>query len=118
MNNNLKSFAVRAFRDQRGQVLPWMALLMILFLGFAGLSMDLGQAYVANRELQASSDAAALAGGYAMSIANETTAQVQSYAANYGSASTCSYSGGCPGANVNSACRAPRSRSHCPATPS
>ena len=102
MNNNLKSFAVRAFRDQRGQVLPWMALLMILFLGFAGLSMDLGQAYVANRELQASSDAAALAGGYAMSIANETTAQVQSYAANYGSASTCSYSGGCPGANVNS----------------
>ena len=102
MNNNLKSFAVRAFRDQRGQVLPWMALLMILFLGFAGLSMYLGQAYVANRELQASSDAAALAGGYAMSIANETTAQVQSYAANYGSASTCSYSGGCPGANVNS----------------
>jgi Flp pilus assembly protein TadG len=101
MNNNLKSFAVRAFRDQRGQVLPWMALLMILFLGFAGLSMDLGQAYVANRELQASSDAAALAGGYAMALPNETAAQVQSYAANYGSASTCSYSGGCPGANVN-----------------
>jgi hypothetical protein len=74
---------------------------MILFLGFAGLSMDLGQAYVANRELQASSDAAALAGGYAMALPNETTAQVQSYAANYGSASTCSYSGGCPGANVN-----------------
>jgi hypothetical protein len=63
--------------------------------------MDLGQAYVANRELQASSDAAALAGGYAMALPNETTAQVQSYAANYGSASTCSYSGGCPGANVN-----------------
>jgi hypothetical protein len=78
-----------------------MALLMILFLGFAGLSMDLGQAYVAYRELQASTDAAALAGGYAMALANETTAQVQSYAANYGSASSCSYSGGCPGANVN-----------------
>jgi Flp pilus assembly protein TadG len=101
MNDTLKSFAVRAFRDQRGQVLPWMALLMILFLGFAGLSMDLGQAYVAQRELQASSDAAALAGGYAMTVANETTAQVQSYAARYGSASSCSYSGSCPGANVN-----------------
>jgi hypothetical protein len=63
--------------------------------------MDLGQAYVAYRELQASTDAAALAGGYAMALANETTAQVQSYAANYGSASSCSYSGGCPGANVN-----------------
>src|ERR1039458_6693561 len=78
-----------------------MALLMVLFLGFAGLSMDLGQAYVANRELQASTDAAALAGGYAMTLANETTAQVQSYAARYGSASSCSYSGSCPGANVN-----------------
>jgi hypothetical protein len=100
MNDALKSFAVRALRDQRGQVLPWMALLMILFLGFAGLSMDLGQAYVAYRELQASSDAAALAGGYAMSLANETAVEVQSYAASYGSASTCSY-GGCPGANVN-----------------
>jgi hypothetical protein len=63
--------------------------------------MDLGQAYVANRELQASTDAAALAGGYAMTLANETTAQVQSYAARYGSASSCSYSGSCPGANVN-----------------
>ena len=101
MNDALKRFAVRAFRDQRGQVLPWMALLMILFLGFAGLSMDLGQAYVAQRELQASSDAAALAGGYAMTVANETTAQVQSYAARYGSASSCNYSASCPGANVN-----------------
>jgi len=103
MKDAFKSLAVRAFQDERGQVLPWMALLMILFLGFAGLTMDLGQSYIAYRELQASTDAAALAGGYAMSLANETTAEVQSYAANYGSASTCSYSGGCPGANVSSA---------------
>jgi Flp pilus assembly protein TadG len=101
MSDALKSFPARAFRDERGQVLPWMALLIILFLGLAGLSMDLGQAYVAYRELQASSDAAALAGGYAMGTADETTAEVQSYAASFGSASSCSYSGSCPGANVN-----------------
>ena len=64
MSDKSRSIVARIFSDQRGQLLPWMALLMILFLGFAGLAMDLGQAYIAYRELQASSDAAALAGGY------------------------------------------------------
>ncbi len=100
MSDKSRSIVARIFSDQRGQLLPWMALLMILFLGFAGLAMDLGQAYIAYRELQASSDAAALAGGYAMSITGETTSQVQSYASKYGSAASCSY-GGCPGSNVN-----------------
>jgi len=85
---------MRAFKDEEGQVLPWMVLLLILFLGGAGLCVDLGHAYICERELQASTDAAALAGGYALSLSTATSASVKSAAANYSSVS--------PGVNVNS----------------
>jgi hypothetical protein len=71
-------------REEEGQVLPWMVLLMVLFLGMAGLTVDLGHAYVAYRELQGSTDAAALAGAYAMGEIGATPATV--YAA------VCAYS--------------------------
>lgn len=67
----------RFTRDENGQVLPWIALLVVLFLGMAGLTLDLGHAYVCYRQLQASSDAAALAGAYAMTQAGATQATVQ-----------------------------------------
>jgi Flp pilus assembly protein TadG len=50
-----------------------MALLTVLFLGMAGLTLDLGHAYVCYRELQASTDAAALAGAYQLSLPTATT---------------------------------------------
>jgi len=66
----------QVFEDQKGQVLPWMALLMILFLGMSGLTLDLGRAYVAYRELQTSTDAAALSGAYAMTLSGATSTSV------------------------------------------
>ena len=45
-NSFLPRFVSRFTKDQSGQVLPWMALLMVLFLGMAGLTVDLGRAYV------------------------------------------------------------------------
>jgi hypothetical protein len=66
----------RAVASQDGQVLPWLALMMVLFLGFAGITIDLGRAWVSYRELQASTDAAALAGAYAMTQTGATTSSV------------------------------------------
>src|SRR4051794_32855016 len=84
----------RPLSDQNGQVLPWMAFLMCLFIGAAGITVDLGHAYVCYRELQASTDAAALAAGYQLSQSTATVAAVKAAASNYASISN--------GANVNS----------------
>jgi Flp pilus assembly protein TadG len=56
--------------DQSGQALPWIALLMSLFLGVTALVADVGHGMVVSRQLQASTDAAALAG--AQSLPNTT----------------------------------------------
>ena len=85
MKNIGKSFLSRLLKDQSGQVLPWMALLTVLFLGMAGLTIDLGRAWVCYRELQASTDAAALAGAYAMTSSSATNATVNSQVCAYGS---------------------------------
>jgi Putative Flp pilus-assembly TadE/G-like len=63
-------------KDQCGQILPWMAFLGALIAGVGGLTVDLGHAYVCYRELQSSTDAAALAGAYAMALAKATPASV------------------------------------------
>lgn len=76
---------LRLLQAEEGQVLPWMALLMVLFLGMAGLTVDLGHAYVAYRELQGSTDAAALAGAYAMGLNGATTASVTAAVCTYSS---------------------------------
>jgi hypothetical protein len=72
MTHGRRKLLLGALRDERGQVIPFMVLLSVLFFGMAGLSIDLGRAYASYRELQASTDAAALAGGYAMGQANAT----------------------------------------------
>ena len=77
-------------RSERGQALPWMVLLTVLFLGMAGLTIDLGHAYVCYRELQASTDAAALAGAQELSASTATstsvTAAVNAYSSKSGAA--------------------------------
>jgi len=87
MNSIRRSLLARGIKDQSGQVLPWMVLLFGLFIGAAGITVDLGNAYVCYRELQASTDAAALAAGYALTVSNATTASVQAAASNYSSVS-------------------------------
>ncbi|HEY1648141.1 MAG TPA: Tad domain-containing protein [Terracidiphilus sp.] len=55
------SYLQRALTDERGQVLPWVAFLLVSLLGAAGLTVDAGRAYVLHSQLQNSSNAAALA---------------------------------------------------------
>jgi hypothetical protein len=66
MKNTIVSYVRRALSDQRGQVLPWVALAMLAFMGMAGLTVDVGHAYVSQSKLQYCSNAAALAGAAAM----------------------------------------------------
>src|ERR1035437_362832 len=87
MNQSGGSFRARALKDQSGQTLPLMAFLIALFLGMAGLTLDLGHAYVCYRELQASTDAAALAGAYTMALSTATSTSVTTAVSNFSSAS-------------------------------
>jgi hypothetical protein len=47
--------------DERGQVLPVVVVMLMVLLGFAGLVLDVGAAMIAQRALQSSTDAAAMA---------------------------------------------------------
>jgi len=85
MKSNGDFLVARLYADTRGQILPWMALLGALIVGVAGLSVDLGHAYACYRQLQASTDAAALAGAYGMSLPNATSASVMARAQNFSS---------------------------------
>jgi Flp pilus assembly protein TadG len=80
MKDAVKTRIYRALRDQRGQALPWVATMMVMLLGFAGLSIDVGHVFYCYRELQAATDAAALAG--AEDLPNSTaTSTANSYSA-------------------------------------
>lgn len=61
MNRNSESFLVRMLHDQGGTVYVWAIFLLGLMLGMGGLTVDIGHAYICYRQLQATTDAAALA---------------------------------------------------------
>jgi Flp pilus assembly protein TadG len=61
-----------AIRNERGQVLPWVALMMVLLLGMGAFVLDIGHAFYCYRELQAATDAAALAGAQSLNSASPT----------------------------------------------
>ena len=62
MNTKMTSFLRRILLDQSGQVLPWIGLwAMVPILGMAGLTADVGHAYVVRNQLQNGTNAAALA---------------------------------------------------------
>jgi Flp pilus assembly protein TadG len=80
----MKSFAKTSFlKDENGQLLPWMAMLMVVFIGAAGLTIDLGRGWVAYRQLQSAADAAALAGVSAMANSSNSVSAVQSAVCNF-----------------------------------
>lgn len=58
---------VRSGRRQRGQVIPLVALLMMVITGFAALAIDAGMSYDQARVDQDVADAAALAAAYCVS---------------------------------------------------
>jgi Flp pilus assembly protein TadG len=85
MNPLQRSLFCRLIKDENGQALPWMVLLTVLFLGAGGITVDLGHAYVCYRELQTSTDAAAMAAAYELSQPTATVASVTAAASNYSS---------------------------------
>ena len=68
----------RLYHEQEGQVIILVAALLVGLLGMAALSLDLGFAMHAQRELQASTDAAATAGALDLSNNLSTTTAYQS----------------------------------------
>ncbi len=62
MKPRCPSIARRAFGDESGQSIAWVVLAMGILLGMAAFVIDIGHAYFCYRELQAATDAAALAG--------------------------------------------------------
>ena len=72
LGKSISSSLQQLRKDELGQVLPMMALMLIPLLGMAALAVDAGRAEYAHRELQAETDAAALAG--AAGLPNGTTA--------------------------------------------
>jgi Flp pilus assembly protein TadG len=69
MNQHNKSFLRRAHEDQSGQVMGMLWVMMFLLFAFAALVVDFGRLYFSFRELQTSTDAAALAGAQALPTA-------------------------------------------------
>ena len=87
MKTLIKSFARRALNDQRGQVLPWVALATVGLLGMGGLGIDVGRAYVAQAQLQNYANAAALAAAglvYNTSSTNNASTEANLYSASSG----------------------------------
>ncbi|MBS1805075.1 MAG: Tad domain-containing protein [Acidobacteria bacterium] len=78
---NLKRIVAR----QEGQILPWFALLLILFSGFTAFVVDAGRGVIAYHMLQESCDAAAMAGVQLMSDTSQSSSAVISQATLYSS---------------------------------
>lgn len=63
----------RTFRDETGQVLALAAIAMVVLIALTGFALDVGHAYLVQRQLQAATDAAALAG--ALELPDSTLAK-------------------------------------------
>ncbi len=74
--NNTRSLLRRTLGQQHGQVLPWVAFMMVLFLGMSAFVLDVGHAFYCKRELQAATDAAALAGAQSIKKGSPTATVV------------------------------------------
>ena len=83
MSAHRVSFLRTIRKDERGQMLPMLALMLVVLMGFAGLVIDVGRAYIGYRQLQAATDSAALAAS--QYLPNNTTATTA--ATTYGAAS-------------------------------
>ncbi|MGO9338081.1 MAG: pilus assembly protein TadG-related protein [Terracidiphilus sp.] len=88
MSTRIMSFVRRAITDQRGQTMPFIALGMVAFMGVAGLTIDVGHAYVVRGQLQNTANAAALAAAGlvydSQSQSVNTTTQADQYSAGTG----------------------------------
>ena len=75
---------VRRLRDQgsqRGQAIVMVAVALVVLMGCAALTIDLGFAWYAKRELQATADAAALAGAQELPNSANAVSRANQYVA-------------------------------------
>ncbi len=87
MKATILSFVRKALLDQRGQVLPWMAMAFVGMIGLGGLTTDVGRAYVVHAELQNYANAAVLAAAglvYNTSSTNNASSEANAYSASSG----------------------------------
>jgi hypothetical protein len=70
---------------ERGQILAIGALMMMAMLGVTAMVVDVGRVFISYHELQASTDAAALAGGEALGAPSSTTTTTDSAVTLYSS---------------------------------
>jgi Flp pilus assembly protein TadG len=71
-------------KEEDGQALVLIALTLVVLFGISALVLDVGRAYVVKRHLQASADAAALAGAQELPDPSAATSFAQSYSGNPG----------------------------------
>ena len=71
-------------QEERGQVIVLVVVMLIVLLGFAALVIDVGYAYYAHRSLQASADAAALAGAQELPNIGAAVTVARQYSASAG----------------------------------
>lgn len=67
----------RLQREESGQTLPVVALMLVMLLATTGFVIDVGRSLAARRDLQASTDAAALAGGSILPLSNAVSVATQ-----------------------------------------
>lgn len=73
---------------ERGQMLPLVACMMMAMFGITAMVVDVGRVFISYHQLQASTDAAALAGGEAMGQQNSTSSSTDSAVNLYSSMSS------------------------------
>jgi hypothetical protein len=76
---------IRIVKCQEGQILPWFAMMLIVFTGFTALVVDIGRGVIAYHMLQSSCDAAAMAGVQLMSDTTQSSSAIISQATLYSS---------------------------------
>ena len=103
MIRNSKSLLGRTLGDERGQVLPIVALMMVSFLGMAAIVVDVGDVYYSYNELVISTNAAAMAGAQGLPFNTTTVNQAKTNATNYSSKSNTSENNVYANLNVTSA---------------
>lgn len=96
MRKAVISFARKTIADQRGQILPISAVMLVALLSLGGLSMDFGRAYIAQARLQTYANASVLAAAgevYNTSTTSSATTFAKNYSASTGDNNAISYMG-------------------------
>ena len=70
---------LRLHQHERGSTLVYLALIMLVLMGFAGLALDGSHAYLERRRMQTAADAAALAGARELALGRDPSSMISNY---------------------------------------